>query len=63
MTDWIERKGGECPVDPAILVDVRLLEDVSRSSGTALAGQLNWSADVEECTPIIAYRIHKESTH
>lgn len=65
MTDWIEWKGGACPVPPETLVEIRTadgLVSVNLEAGDAMGvGEINWWQ--HQCHPddhIIAYRIIKE---
>ena len=58
--DWIEWKGGECPVDEDTLVEVRYAKQPVTAKGVRLdghirAGRLAWYHDGED-DDIIAYR-------
>ena len=54
MSEWIEWKGGECPVDPLALVEYRVSNrGLKGMTFKSLACGLKWS----KRTPIIAYRI------
>lgn len=56
--DWIEWKGGECPVDGAARVEVKYADG---TPGYTIAGSLRWSwiFDVANGGDIIAYRVVK----
>lgn len=59
--DWIEWKGGECPVDPGTLVEPQYAADADPAKGTRIdwpvpAARLAWNHDGED-DDIIAYRI------
>jgi hypothetical protein len=51
--DWIEWAGGECPVDPDMMVDYRL--DNPRAESSEYARALDW-ASRDPFIAIIAYR-------
>ena len=54
MTDWIEWGGGECPVPPDTLVEVRFRNDALNAFCSA--GDWSWSwADL--ASDIVAYRV------
>lgn len=64
-SDWIEWKGGECPVDEGIIVDVKYRDDEDHSKGLRLFGpiyasRLAWWHDGQD-DDIIAYRIVEAS--
>lgn len=56
MSDWIEWKGGECPVAPTTLVNIRLRADPECDDGPCPAGGLWWDHDGSN-VDIIAYRL------
>lgn len=58
--DWIEWKGGQCPVEPEALVELRLRKESVWETGDYAdgrrAGQFDW-AHLDACGDIIAYRV------
>lgn len=67
-SDWIEWKGGECPVDPDAQVHVRLRDGTNSETterrvlpvGSPMkAGPLFWQhgGEFDPATDIIAYRV------
>ncbi|MGC8000265.1 hypothetical protein ACSTKA_23150 [Vibrio parahaemolyticus] len=57
MSEWIEWKGGEIPVDPLTIVEYRVsTRAVKGMTFENVACKLKWS----KRTPIIAYRVVKE---
>lgn len=54
MSDWISWKGGECPVAPNTVVDVKYNTEIIR---TYIAGEFNWRYH-----GIIAYRLAETKT-
>ena len=58
MSEWIEWKGGECPVAAGTRVQVRFGR--GETSRAVTAGRLDWAAG-EDVYPIIAYRVVEEA--
>lgn len=58
MDGWIEWRGGECPVDGGVIVDVEFECGPAISNPTTADG---WDWRERGSHGIIAYRIHKES--
>lgn len=56
MTDWIEWKGGECPVAPYAEVCIRM-RDGEESTCSDYASSLRWD-HTGSVGDIIAYRLH-----
>jgi len=56
MTDWIEWKGGECPVAPDTRVEVRLRNGDSYSHASAGWWVWKWR-DLKDTHDIVAYRV------
>lgn len=56
---WIEWKGGECPVEGSVMVEVKYRDGKNnvpyRMPNKELAGKYHWY-DTGVCTDIIAYR-------
>lgn len=63
--EWIEWKGGECPVAPGAIVQVQFREDDESGLEPQTAGPFRWTHNADAPTPfgdgldIIAYRIVK----
>jgi len=56
MTDWIEWKGGECPVPPDTMVEVRNRSGVQSRD---FAGYFRWD-EIDNFIAIVAYRVISE---
>lgn len=56
MSEWIEWKGGECPVPVGTLVDVRFRNGYSAAAYPA--DKFRW-ARIENHADIVAYRLHE----
>ena len=57
MTDWIEWKGGECPVPPGTVVEVRFRNGNSDPDSNAEWWTWDWDCDRESTRDIVAYRV------
>ena len=65
MTDWIEWHGGECPVPPDTMVEVRYRSAILPISAADLACRENWDWQPSEhgltgSFDIVAYRVISE---
>ncbi|TPJ86981.1 MULTISPECIES: hypothetical protein [unclassified Mesorhizobium] len=65
---WIEWRGGECPVDGDVTVEVRfqnMRHEEGEPTTIEMAGAMWWDhreyGGVDSPGNILAYRIHKES--
>jgi hypothetical protein len=56
MSDWIKWDGGECPVPPDTLVDIRI-RDGYEAIGEDVAKGWNWKHHMLR-NDIVAYRVH-----
>lgn len=54
MTDWIEWKGGECPVADEY-VDVRLRNGDEMHDWHP--SHIKWGRDIPKCDHVVAYRV------
>jgi hypothetical protein len=62
MTDWIEWKGGECPVAPGTRVEVRFRSGDSDPHCNAAWWGWKWMGrDLEDTYDIVAYRVVSEA--
>jgi hypothetical protein len=57
MTVWIEWSGGECPVPPGTVVEVRFRNGNSDPDSNAEWWTWDWDCDRESTRDIVAYRV------
>ena len=58
MSDWIEWRGGECPVGPYTVVNLKTRSYYNRHDTPYTAAAWRWTHE-DKATNIIAYRIVK----
>lgn len=58
MSDWIEWKDGECPVDGDAIVDVRFGDGTADSDSSAFLYHWGVSEFVRGEDVVVAYRLH-----